>query len=134
MLTNEMTRPTLSRWRAMRRVGWFAAGAGLIAFAIFEVVKHDLGPAPILIFVLLPDLTFVAGAGQPHAPRQLPPRAVPFYNLAHQPLVPLALIAIASIVPVSLFWFVAGLAWLAHIALDRAFGYGQRTPEGWQRG
>ncbi len=134
MLTNEMTRPTLSRWRATRRVGWLVAGLGLISFAIFEVVKHDLGPAPILIFALLPDLTFVAGAGQAHAPRQLPSRAVPFYNLAHQPLGPLVLIAVASIVPLSLFWFVAGLTWLAHIAIDRALGYGQRTPEGWQRG
>ena len=134
MLTNEMTRPALSRWRATRRVGWLVAGLGLISFAIFEVVKHDLGPAPILMFALMPDLTFIAGAGQPHAPRQLPSRAVPFYNLAHQPLGPLVLIAVASIVPLSLFWFVAGLTWLAHIAIDRALGYGQRTPEGRQRG
>jgi Domain of unknown function (DUF4260) len=134
MLTSETTPDQLHRWRTMRRVGWLVAGAGVISFAIFEVVAHDLGPAPILIFALLPDLTFVAGAGQAHAPRQLPPRAVPFYNLAHQPLGPLALIALASIVPLSLFWFVAGLTWLAHIAIDRAFGYGQRTAEGWQRG
>lgn len=134
MLTNEMTRLPLGRWRAFRRAGWLVAGVGLIAFAIFEVVMHDLGPAPILIFLVLPDLTFIAGAGQAHAPRQLPPRAVPFYNLAHQPLVPLALIAVASLVPLSVFWFVAGLAWFAHIAIDLAVGYGQRTPEGWQRG
>jgi Domain of unknown function (DUF4260) len=134
MRTTAMTRLPPGRRRVFRRVGWFVAGVGFVAFAIFEVAKHDLGPAPILIFLLLPDLTFIAGAGQAHAPRQLPPRAVPFYNLAHQPLVPVALIAVASIVPLSVFWFVAGLAWLAHIAIDLALGYGQRTPEGWQRG
>lgn len=26
-----------------------------------------------------------------------------------------------------------GLAWLVHIAADRALGYGLRTPDGWQR-
>ena len=116
------------------RLAWFAAGAAALAFAIFEVAKYDLGPAPVVLFLLLPDLTFIAGAGQPHAPRQLPARAVPFYNAAHHPLPPLVLIAVASVALVPLPWFVAGLAWFAHVALDRAVGYGPRTPDGWQRG
>jgi hypothetical protein len=27
-----------------------------------------------------------------------------------------------------------GLVWLSHALVDRAFGYGLRTPDGWQRG
>ena len=119
---------------AVIRIAWFAAGAAALGFAIFEVTKHDLGPAPIALFLVLPDLTFIAGAGQPHAPRQLPARAVPFYNAAHHPLPPLVLIAATSLALLPLTWFVAGLAWFAHVALDRSLGYGPRTPEGWQRG
>ncbi|MFK4098344.1 DUF4260 family protein [Streptomyces anthocyanicus] len=29
--------------------------------------------------------------------------------------------------------FTFGIAWLLHIALDRALGYGLRTADGWQR-
>jgi hypothetical protein len=29
--------------------------------------------------------------------------------------------------------FTGTLLWFAHVALDRAAGYGQRTPDGWQR-
>ncbi len=29
--------------------------------------------------------------------------------------------------------YVAGIAWLAHIALDRAAGFRLRTPDGWPR-
>jgi hypothetical protein len=134
MLRTDATRTLGGSRRTMHRTAWFAAGAALTAFAFFEVARHDLGPAPILVFALLPDLTFIAGIGQPHAPRQLPARAVPFYNLAHHPLLPLALVVAASFSLLSPSWFVAGLSWLAHVAFDRAFGYGPRTPEGWQRG
>ncbi len=45
----------------------------------------------------------------------------------------------ASRVARRLGWLVLGLAftwtllWFAHVALDQAAGYGQRTPDGWQR-
>jgi hypothetical protein len=135
----------------LRRLVWLAFGAALIGFAIYEVVVHDLGPLPIVAFALLPDLTFLAGAGQPHRPGQLPPRAVPLYNLAHRPVIPALLIVATLVVLVAirlpastpedfeaarhvpLIAYVAGLTWLAHIALDRAFGFGLRTPDGWQR-
>jgi hypothetical protein len=53
----------------------------------------------------------------------------------HRPIVPIVVMA----VPVALgaggtaVPFTFGLAWLAHIALDRALGYGLRTADGWQR-
>ena len=117
-----------------RRLGWLAAFGAAIGFAAFEVIEHGLGPLPIVAFLIMPDLAMLAGIGQPHLPRQLPARAVPVYNLLHQPLLPIAVVVIALILPLDLFWFVAGLAWFAHIAIDRAVGYGQRTPDGWQRG
>ncbi len=120
------------------------------AFAVYEVVVHDLWPA-ILACWLVPDLTFLVGVGEGHAPGQLPPRAVPAYNLAHRPLLPLGVIALALAAllaarllnhdPVGfeaarripLYVYTAAIAWFAHIAIDRGLGFGLRTPEGWQR-
>jgi len=133
-----------------RRVAWLAVGVAMSAFAVYEVVVHDLWPA-ILACWLLPDLTFLMGAGQGHEPGQLPPRAVPAYNLAHRPLLPLALIALALVAllaarllnqdqvgfeaarRVPLYLYTAAIGWFAHIAVDRGFGFGLRTAAGWQR-
>jgi hypothetical protein len=30
-------------------------------------------------------------------------------------------------------WLAAGLAWTAHIGIDRSLGFGLRTPDGFQR-
>jgi len=135
-------------WRRLERPAWLALGLALLAFAIFEVVVHDLGPALIIVFVILPDLAFLAGAGQPHERGQLPPRAVPAYNLAHRPAIPLVLIALslAALLAIRIIFqsgdafeaarrpallaYVAGIAWLVHIAFDRALGFGVRGPDG----
>ena len=137
--------------RRLRRLAWLVVGVALVAFSVYEVVVHELGPAPIVIFVLLPDLAFLAGVGMPHARGQLPARAVPVYNFAHRPVVPLFLIALALAAllgirilvhepaqfetarHVPLIAYVAGIAWLAHVALDRAVGFGLRTKDGWPR-
>ncbi|WP_410643482.1 DUF4260 family protein [Amycolatopsis sp. lyj-346] len=99
------------------------------------MVNHG-GPALIaaLLLLIVPDLTMVIGAGAAgHG--KLSPKAVPWYNLAHRPWIPLAVLAgysaggLGEWVPV----FTAGLGWLAHIALDRAFGYGLRERDGSRR-
>jgi hypothetical protein len=46
---------------------------------------------------------------------------------------PAALVAVAAAGPLGHAWLVGGLAWGAHVALDRAVGYGLRTREGFQR-
>ena len=135
----------------LRRLVWLVFGVVLAAFAIFEVIVHDLGPVPIVLFGLLPDLTFIFGIGQVHERGQLPPRAVRPYNLAHRLVIPVALIGLALLGLLTarllndepaafeaarrlpLLVYVAGISWLAHLALDRAFGFGLRTPDGWQR-
>lgn len=134
----------------MRRISWLAAAVALTVFSIYEVVVHDLGPLPIIVFAVLPDLTFLAGVGERHERGQLPPRAVPAYNLAHRPMVPLVVIAVALTAlllirllvaapdqfeaarRIPLVAYTAGITWLAHIAFDRAFGFGLRTPDGWR--
>ena len=105
-----------------------------MAFAIFEIGTYDLGWLPIVAFLVLPDLAMLVGIGQPHLPRQLPARAVPYYNALHHPVVPLAFLGVVVVAGLGPAWFVGGLAWLSHIAIDRAVGYGFRTPDGWQRG
>lgn len=89
----------------------------------------------ILVFLLLPDLPLFAGGGPGLERGQLHPRAVPWYNASHHPL--LALLAVAvSWLP----WqagatmpAMAALTWVAHIALDRCLGYGLRDRTGRQR-
>jgi Domain of unknown function (DUF4260) len=120
--------------RSVRRVAWLGVGLFVLGFGIFEVTKHGLGWLPLLGFIVMPDLAMLAGAGQAHLRRQMPSRAVPLYNLLHNPILPIALIAVASIGVLDLPWFVAGLGWLTHIAIDRAVGYNLRTPDGWIRG
>ena len=118
--------------RVARRAGWLVLGLAFAGFAVSEIATHDLGLAP-LAFLVLPDLAFLIGLGERHEPRQLPARSVPLYNLLHQPLLPLGLVAVASVVGSGPALFAGALFWFAHAALDRAAGYGQRTPDGWQR-
>ncbi|MFF7474825.1 DUF4260 family protein [Streptomyces sp. NPDC008092] len=121
-----------------RRTAWLAGAMFWTAFAILEGVHHGwLAGALALLFLILPDLTFLVALDE--APRmakgQLPPRAVPYYNAMHRALVPLGLLAAYAVQPF-FSWppaFAALCGWLAHISYDRAFGYGLRTKEGFQR-
>ncbi|MEU9914779.1 DUF4260 family protein [Streptomyces sp. NPDC051001] len=122
-----------------RRTAWLANALFWSAFAILEAVNHGwLAGTFALAFFVLPDLTFLVSLDD--APRmakgQLPPRAVPYYNAMHRALVPLALLVAYAFQPF-FAWapaFAALCGWLAHISYDRAFGYGLRTKEGFQRG
>ncbi|MEU9590206.1 DUF4260 family protein [Streptomyces sp. NPDC048193] len=122
----------------VRRTAWLLGALFWSAFAVLEAVNHGwLAGLLAFVFFVAPDLTFLVGLSD--APRmekgQLPPRAVPFYNAAHRATVPLALVVVCAVVPLA--WapaFAALCGWLAHISYDRAFGYGLRTKEGFQRG
>ncbi|MDX5563684.1 DUF4260 family protein [Streptomyces sp. ID05-04B] len=129
---------TGSGFRSVRRAAWLANAVFWSAFAVLESVNHGwLAGGLALVFLILPDLTFLIGLGD--APRmakgQLPPRAVPYYNTMHRAVVPLALMVLYTFGPF-VAWpplFAALCGWLAHISYDRAFGYGLRTKEGFQR-
>lgn len=120
------------------RAAWFAAALFWTAFAVLEGVNHGwLAGGMALLFAVAPDLTMLAAIGDPTPTvrGQLTPRAVPYYNLAHRAAVPLGL-AVLYTLAAPKEWaplFAALCGWLAHISYDRAFGYGLRTKEGFQR-
>jgi hypothetical protein len=116
------------------RPPYLAVGGTLLALAIGLAVAWDTGVSSVLLFALLPDAALLLAIGQPAERGQLPSRAVPAYNLMHQPAVPLVLLALAATGTLGHYWLVAALAWGAHIAVDRGVGYGLRTKDGWQRG
>ncbi|NBM19517.1 DUF4260 family protein [Streptomyces sp. GC420] len=121
------------------RVAWGVLAVFLLVWTVFEAAKYGGWVIVAAVLgVIAPDLSFLAGVGAPgpHRHGQLPRRAVPVYNLLHRPAVPFV-VMLTCLIPesqglaVSLFTF--GLAWMHHVASDRAFGFGLRTPEGWQR-
>lgn len=115
-----------------RRLGYAALGLTAVVLAIVVVVTGHSGLWQLLVFALAPDLSFIAGLGPGLERGQLHPRAVPFYNAVHRFWVPGLLVAIGLLAQ-SPGWLAAGLAWVAHIGLDRSLGFGLRTPEGFQR-
>jgi hypothetical protein len=79
-----------------------------------------------------PDLALLAGAGRGLDRGQLHPRAVPLYNALHRFWWPAAL-AVLAVAWLGAPWLAGALAWATHVAIDRAVGYGLRTPDGFQR-
>ena len=124
--------PHLSRAAAssLRRVSWALAAAGLIAGIV--VAPGGLRWWLVLAVGLAPDVPLLAGFTPGLARGQLAPVAVPAYNGLHRVWGPLALVVVALLVDRALL--AAALAWGAHIAWDRALGYGLRDRRGFQRG
>ncbi|MFJ6569128.1 DUF4260 family protein [Streptomyces sp. NPDC091292] len=132
--TEGATRSSASR---QVRAVWGLLAVLLLIWAVFEAAKYGgwVIVAAVAGFIA-PDLSFLAGMSGPHQHGRLPRRAVPLYNLLHRPVVALVVMAAclvpdSSAIAVPVFNF--GLAWLVHIAADRALGYGLRTADGWQR-
>lgn len=110
---------------------------GLLALLLGAALAATLvvlggGGRQALAFVLLPDVALLAGIAPGLARGQLHPRAVPLYNVLHHPAGPL-LLGVAALLWLGVPWLAGALAWGLHIAVDRAVGYGPRTPEGFQR-
>ena len=134
-MTTAAVEQTDRRAAVRDRLPWLAAGLAALA-AGAGAVAAGAGPWWVLAgAAVAPDLSFLAAVGAPFPERgRLAPRAVPVYNLVHRPAGPaaLAVVGVAGLVP---SWtVVAGLGWLAHIAVDRASGYGLRAADGWPRG
>jgi len=108
--------------RLKRRHLWLVPGLAIAVFANGQASLHGLGLVPLLAFGIAP-----------HLPALLPGR-VRLFNLAHQPLVPLAVLAVATIGLLPPFWTVGALAWLSHIVVDWALGDGIRSADGSRRG
>jgi hypothetical protein len=110
-----------------------AAAALLLGGAVTALLRTtDGGGWFVVAFAVMPDIALFVGMAPGLAKGQLHPRAVPLYNALHHPAGP-ALLALASIV-LGTPWLAGALAWGIHIAVDRAVGYGPRTPKGFLRG
>ncbi len=99
-----------------------------VAVALMWIAMATFGPGTPLfwIAVVLPDVGLLGGG----ASGALNPAWVPLYNALHTWWTPIGLGLIALLVP-ALVPFALG--WAFHVAFDRIWGYGLRTPEGLQR-
>jgi hypothetical protein len=80
-----------------------------------------------------PDVALLLGIGRGLERGRLHPRAVPLYNALHVFWGPAAVALLATTGTLGTGFLVLALAWGAHVAMDRAAGYGLRTREGFQR-
>lgn len=114
----------------MRRVGYAglaiaALGAGLIL----------AGVATWQLWAFLASLDRGLQRGQLH------PRAVAAYNATHRLWLPLALggtlggLTLLNVLPraATIGWTAGACAWVAHIGVDQALGFGLRDRRGFQR-
>lgn len=125
---------TNTRW------AWLVLALILLPFAIFEAVKYGTVATIVLVtFVILPDVSLIGAFADGVKGMRLKPARVRFYNFMHSVWIPLGLMAAAVVVPLpslglglrpGLELFLAGLAWLLHVAADRAAGFDLREPDG----
>ena len=97
------------------------------------VVSQHASWWQLVVLAIAPDVTLLFGFHRGLERGQLDPRAVPFYNAVHRFWAPAVLVVLAFAFHADA-WTGAGLAWCAHIAFDRALGFGLRSPQGFQRG
>lgn len=132
--------PTISssaaRW--VVRGLWLLLALFWTAFVVLEGWNHGVG-AGVAGFagLIWPDLAMLVGMKESGTLERgrLSPRAVPYYNALHRMSVPLLIAVAYPFSPWDVPAFFALLCgWMAHIAFDRAAGYGLRDRNGWQRG
>jgi hypothetical protein len=116
----------------MKRIAYGALGLIAIALAIAVIVSQHAGWWQFVVLAVAPDIALLYGTSGDMARGQLHPRAVPLYNAVHRLVVPAILIAVAILLQAN-GWLAGGLAWIAHIAIDRSLGFGLRTAQGFQR-
>lgn len=128
--------PAPSRTVVAQRVLWLVIAIGLIVLTVMQCTANGgWTVAAAITGGLLPDVAFFVGAGQQHLQGALPRAAVRTYNTLHRVWIPLGLLAVSFLAAgiaaeASAVGIALAIAWLAHIALDRAFGYGLRNADG----
>lgn len=111
------------------------AAVALVAIPATYFLARERGYGWIAIFfAIMPDIGLLYGMSPSLARGQLHPRAVPLYNALHSVGGPLIAILAGLSGPSPEWLLVAGLAWLSHVAFDRAIGYGLRDKNGYVRG
>lgn len=112
--------PTYSHQQTILR----AEAAGLAAFALWAYDLYGMGWTSFALLILVPDFSML---GYVLGPRI----GAVCYNLGHSLIGPGLLAALGSVTG----WDVGlslALIWAAHIALDRALGYGLKYPSGFR--
>ena len=117
-------------WKRLAYAGLGLAAAGA---AVATVVTQHATWWQLAVFAIAPDLALLAGMSSGLQRGQLHPRAVPFYNAVHRLWAPAVLVVVALAVRQP-SWVAGGLAWIAHVGIDRSLGFGLRTRDGFQRG
>jgi uncharacterized membrane protein YfcA len=122
------------RWlRSNARLVW--AVVAVVAIPVTFLLARERGDGWIaILFAIMPDIGLVYGFSSSLAKGQLHPRAVPLYNALHSAGGPLITLLAGLSGPAPGWILVAGLAWLSHVAFDRAIGYGLRDRNGYIRG
>ncbi len=122
------------RWiRRNARLIW--AVVALVAVPSTFLLANAQGDGWIAIaFALMPDIALLYGMSSSLGKGQLRPDAVPLYNALHSVGGPLVAIMVGLSGPAPEWILVAGIAWLAHVAVDRAIGFGLRDKNGFVRG
>lgn len=125
---------TAIRWyRQHTQLFW--AIVALIVIPVTFLLARNQGDGWIAIaFAIMPDIGLLYGMSASLEKGQLLPRAVPLYNALHSVGGPVVAILAGLSGPAPDWLLVAGLAWLAHVAVDRAIGYGLRDKNGYVRG
>ncbi|XPP25508.1 MAG: DUF4260 family protein [Leucobacter sp.] len=114
------------------RLLWAVSAAPLVVLLIIVCVQRGWWAAGIVvIFAVLPDIALLGAFAERG---RLKPARVGLYNLLHAVPIALGLSSLGMILQIlglDAWWLtVAGLAWLAHIAVDRLCGYGLRAEDG----
>ena len=134
---NRPTHPSANCSQTVRWLwafGWLGLTGAVWVLVATSPATGALAALAVLVFIA-PDLSFLAALGAPLEQGRLPARAVRPYNLMHRPMSALT-VAVALGIVAALGWLdpvVVGVvtgSWLAHIAMDRAAGYGLRNPDG----
>ncbi len=97
-------------------------GLALLVVALVAYAALGFSWWVFAALVLLPDLSMLAYAGGPRV-------GATVYNLAHATVLPIAVVLVGFLSGSDVALLV-GLVWLAHIAADRALGYGLKHPTG----
>jgi Domain of unknown function (DUF4260) len=126
---------SVARLPNLRRPLYGVAATALLAASIVTFTHVDAGWWVFPVFAVGPDLAFLAGIGHKGSLErgQMPPRAVPLYNAVHRLWGPLALGLVSGVGLLPPVLLVGALVWACHVCVDRAVGYGLRTPDGFQR-
>ena len=100
-------------------------GLALGALAVWGFALTGASWGLFAALALAPDLGMLGYLASPSA-------GAVAYNAVHTYLAPAVLVALA--VPLGWAWGVpVALVWVAHIGVDRALGYGLKSPESFQR-